>query len=103
MSGSSERSTTSAGRPLTIACAWSADGPYDCVKETSWPAGVFWKAGMIVEKAAFGVEYATSESVVSVVRAPAAGTTSAASRRSEQGDAVHVSPLSIGLVGNQAS
>ena len=55
-SGSSERSTTSAGRPLTTACAWSPDGPYDCVKDTPWPAGVFWKAGMIVENAAFGVE-----------------------------------------------
>jgi hypothetical protein len=35
---------------------------------------------MIFENASFGVEYATSESVVSVVRAPAAGTTNAASR-----------------------
>ena len=80
MSGSSEKSTTSAGSPLTIACAWSAEGPYDCVNETSLPAGVCWKAGMILENASFGVEYATSDSVVSVVRAPAAGTTNAASR-----------------------
>src|SRR6266545_767198 len=79
MSGSSEKSTTSAGSPLTTACAWSADGPYDCVKSTPCPTGVCWKAGMIFEKASLGVEYATSDRVVSVVRAPAAGATRAAS------------------------
>src|SRR5881275_1865549 len=80
MSGSSERSRTSAGRPLTTAFAWSADGPYDCVNETPWPAAVWLNAGMIVENAAFGVEYATSEIDPPVERAPATGTTSAAIR-----------------------
>ena len=57
------------------ACAWSPDAPYDCWKLTPFPAAVCWKAGMIWVNASFGVEYATSDSVVSLVARPATGTT----------------------------
>src|SRR5258707_14622646 len=40
-SGASERLTMSAGRPATTARVWSPDAPYDCVKLTPAPPGVF--------------------------------------------------------------
>ena len=46
MSGASESSTTSASRPALIARVCSPEAPYDCVKLTPSPAGVFWNIGM---------------------------------------------------------
>src|SRR4051794_28135453 len=56
MSGASENSTTSAGRPATTARLWSPEAPYDSVKVTFLPSGVFLYASMIFLYAACGVE-----------------------------------------------
>ena len=47
-SGSSERFTTSAGRPAATARAWSPEAPYDWLKLTPFPAAVPWNAQMIL-------------------------------------------------------
>ena len=46
MSGASDSATTSASRPALIARVCSPEAPYDCVKLTPSPAGVFWNIGM---------------------------------------------------------
>ena len=46
MSGASENATMSASSPAATARLCSPDAPYDCEKETSLPAAVFWKAGI---------------------------------------------------------
>ena len=69
MSGSRENATTSALSPESTARLWSPEAPYDSLNFTFFPAGVAWNALMIFLYAAWGVEYATSESVT--VPAPA--------------------------------
>jgi hypothetical protein len=51
-----ERKTTSALRPFATARAWSVDAPYDWLKLTPLPFGVFCQAWMIFPMTAFGVE-----------------------------------------------
>src|SRR5215467_3745115 len=63
MSGSSEKATTSAGRPESTARLWSPDAPYDSLNVTLEPAGVFWNAVKIFSYGSCGVEYATSASL----------------------------------------
>ena len=46
MSGSSENSTTSAGRPPSTARDCSPDAAYDWLKPTPSPSGVLLKAGI---------------------------------------------------------
>src|SRR5438132_7279641 len=46
-SGASDSATTSAERPASTARSWSPEAPYDWLKDTPFPALVFWKAGMI--------------------------------------------------------
>src|SRR3954451_11253160 len=58
-SGSSENSTTSAGRPPSTARLWSPEAPYDWLNVTPLPSGVLLNAGMRAPYASFGVEYAT--------------------------------------------
>ena len=72
-SGARERATTSASSPAFTARACSPDEPYDCEKETSLPAAVFWNIGISCAYASRGVEYATSLSSVSFSRAAAEG------------------------------
>src|SRR3954451_18412898 len=56
MSGSREKATTSALRPLATARLWSPEAPYDVVKVTFLPSGVAWYALMMSVYAAWGVE-----------------------------------------------
>src|SRR3954447_708647 len=72
MSGCSEKSTTSAERPVWTALSCTSGAPSDCWKSTPWPAGVAWNAEISFENATVGVEYATRDSVVPL-RAPAGG------------------------------
>ena len=50
------RMTTSAGRPDLTAAAWADEPPYDALKLTPLPSGVFWKSEMIFVSTGFGVE-----------------------------------------------
>ena len=52
------------GSPAITARTWVSAPAYDCWNSTPRPAAVAWKAGMISANAAWGVEYATSASVV---------------------------------------
>ena len=57
MSGSSERSTKSAGCPASTARRWSPDEPNEVENSTPSPPPVSWKAGMMPSsKACWGVE-----------------------------------------------
>jgi hypothetical protein len=56
MSGSSENSTTSAGRPPSTARDCSPDEAYEVLKLTPLPAEVLSKAGISSLKASSGVE-----------------------------------------------
>ncbi len=60
--GSSEKATTSAGRPDSTARDCSPELPYDWEIETPSPAGVFANAGISSAYASRGVEYAASAS-----------------------------------------
>ena len=53
-SGSTEKLTTSVGRPDSTLRDWSPDGPYDWLKETPLPAAVFWNSGITLSKPTFG-------------------------------------------------
>ena len=55
-SGSSEKSTKSAFRPLTTARACCPEGPYDWLKLVPLPWEVAWKAGISFSKTLCGVE-----------------------------------------------
>src|SRR5690348_14497558 len=81
MSVEIEKLTTSAGRPAATAFDWTSDAANESVNFTSEPWGVALYAAWSFGKTAVGIEYPTTERVVSLRAAVAAGT--AASTASE--------------------
>src|SRR4051794_23824672 len=63
-SGSKERCTRSAFCPPMTARDWSPDAPYDCLKSTSLPSGVFSKSAMTVLLACSRIEKPTRSTVL---------------------------------------
>src|SRR3978361_273406 len=57
---SRDRCPSSALSPAMTARAWSPDAPYDCVKLTPLPAGVFWKSATTCLLAVFITEKPTT-------------------------------------------
>src|SRR5260221_13254504 len=70
-----EKLTTSAGRPAATALLCTSEAANDVVNLTPLPAAVAWYAEVSFGKTDVGIEYATSEGVVSLLRPgwPAAG------------------------------
>jgi hypothetical protein len=80
-SGSSEKATTDAGRPLSTARLCSPDEAYDCSNSTPAPSSVSPNAGMSSSYTSRGVEYATSVSFASPRPPPSDGPPHAAAVR----------------------
>ena len=71
MSGTSEKTVTSAGCPATTSSAWVVEAPKELVKVTPWPAGVATKAFSSAVKAGPTTEYPTT--LTEVVRGRTGG------------------------------
>src|SRR5216683_779601 len=63
-----EKLTTSAGSPAATALLCTSEAANEVVNLTPLPAAVAWYAEMSFGKTDVGIEYATSESVVSLLR-----------------------------------
>src|SRR6478609_316476 len=79
-----ERKTRSAFRPAATARAWSVEAAYDCVNETPLPSVVCCQAWMIFPYTVFGVEYATTDRLPSLLDAPAIAVAVSAARTTQE-------------------